>query len=491
MNTDGAEPPSAAGTDRLDPALRRLTLTLVIGALAVIFDTTVLSVAVDSLAGQLHTSLATTQWVTTAYLLALSATMPAVGWAQSVLGGKRLWLAALGVFLTGSLLCAAAWNVGSLIAFRVVQGVGGGTMMVLMATLIMQAAEGRNIGKVMSLITVPTALGPVLGPVVGGAILHLGDWRWIFLFNVPFCVVGGHLARRDLPGDGPRPGTRPRLDAVGMLLLSPGIAAVVYGLTRIAGADGPAAPRVVLPLAAGPALLVGYAFWALRRGPDALLDVRLFRHRALATSSVLVFLTGAALYGTMLLLPLYWQQVRGRDALGAALLLIPQGVGTLFSRALAGRSMDRFGPRPVAVAAFALTFAATVPFGSVTATTGDTALMAVLFVRGIGLGAAMITIMGAAFVGLERGEIPAASSISRVAQQVGGSVGVAVLVVILQRASAGARTPAALAAGYGDAFRWSAAFTAVAVVLCLLLPGRPGPGPRARDATRAEVPTEV
>lgn len=492
MNAKDAKPPSvAADADQIDPALRRLTYTLIIGALAVIFDTTIMSVAIDGLAGQLHTSLSTTQWVSTAYLLALSATMPAVGWAQSVLGGKRLWIGGLGMFFIGSLLCAGAWNVQSLIAFRVVQGVGGGVLMVLMFTLVMQAAKGRNIGKVMSLITVPTALGPIIGPVIGGALLHLGDWRWIFLFNVPFCVVGGYLAWRNLAEDRPLPGPRPRLDTVGMLLLSPGIAAVIYGLTQLSGSDGPAGVKMVLPLIAGVALLAGYVFWALRRGADALLDIRLLRHRALASSSTLVFLTGAALYGTMLLLPLYWQQVRGQSALGAALLLIPTGVGALLSRAVAGRSMDRFGSRSVAIAAFALTCAATVPFGFVTASTSNVALMAVLFVRGLGLGGAMIAIMGAAFVGLEREEIPAASSISRVAQQVGGSVGIAVLVVILQRATAGAHTPAALASGFGEAFWWSTAFTAAAVPLCLLLPGRPSPEPEVQHDVPAEVPAEA
>lgn len=499
MNADGPKPspaqPPPGAADRIDPALRRLTFTLIVGALAVIFDTTIMSVAIDGLAGKLHASLATTQWVTTAYLLALSATMPAVGWAQSVLGGKRLWITGLGLFLIGSLLCAAAWNVQSLIAFRVLQGIGGGTLMVLMFTLVMQAAKGRNIGGAMSLITVPTALGPIIGPVIGGAILHAGDWRWIFLFNVPFCLIGGYLARRNLPEDRPRPGpgARTRLDAVGMLLLSPGIAAVIYGLTQLAGSDGdgPAGLKVALPLLVGPALLVGYAWRALRRGPDALLDIRLFRHRALASSTALVFLTGAALYGTMLLLPLYWQQVRGESALGAALLLIPTGVGALLSRAVAGRYMDRFGSRPVAIAAFALTFAATVPFGFVTASTSNLMLMAVLFVRGVGLGGAMIAIMGAAFVGLERQEIPAAAGISRVAQQVGASMGVAVLIMILQRASADAHTPAALASGFGDAFWWSAAFTVAAVPLCLLLPGRPGPQPQIHNPTPAEEPTEV
>jgi MFS family permease len=183
--------------------------------------------------------------------------------------------------------------------------------------------------------------------------------------------------------------------------------------------------------------------------------------------------------------------VRGESALGAALLLIPQGVGTLLSRSLAGRYMDRFGPRPVAIVAFAITCAATVPFGFVTASTSNIALMAVLFVRGIGLGAAMITLMGGAFVGLKREEIPAASSISRAAQQVGGSAGTAVLIMILQRASTGAHTPATMASGFGDAFWWATAFTAAAIPLCLLLPGRTSPEPQAQAATPDEEPVEV
>ncbi|MGW2706777.1 MDR family MFS transporter [Streptomyces sp. NPDC001340] len=483
MNASGTQSPPIPGSNRVDPALRRLTYTLIVGALAVIFDTTIMSVAIDSLAGQLHTSLATIQWVTTAYLLALSATMPTVDWAQSVLGGKRLWILALGLFFAGSMLCAAAWNAPSLIAFRVLQGIGGGIMMVLMATLAMQAAGGRNIGKVMSLITVPTALGPVIGPVIGGVILHLGEWRWIFLFNIPFCLVGGYLAWRNLPKDGPRPGTGRRLDLVGVLLLSPGIAAVTYGLTQLGGPDWFIGIKAGLPLLAGVVLLTGYLAWALWRGADALLNIRLLRHRALASSTALLLLAGAALYGAMLLMPLYWQQVRGESALGAAMLLIPQGVGTLLSRSLAGKYMDRIGARPVAVIAFAVTFAATVPFGFVTATMDNTMLMAVLFVRGLGLGAAMIALMGGAFVGLRRQEIPAASSISRVAQQIGGSIGTAILVMILQHATAGTHTRAALASGFGDAFWWAAAFTAAAVPLSLLLPRRADPEHQDQDTT--------
>lgn len=177
----------------------------------------------------------------------------------------------------------------------------------------------------------------------------------------------------------------------------------------------------------------------------------------------------------MMLLPLYFQQVRGHDALGAGLLLIPQGAGALLARGLAGTCVDRFGPRRVAAVSFAFVAAATVPFAFVTAGTGEILLMAALFVRGAGLGAAMIAPAGAACVGLGHREIPDASIISRVAQQIGGSVGIAVLAVVLQHGAGGARGPEALAVGYDHAFWWSVAFTLAALPLCLVLPGRAEP----------------
>ncbi|MFJ4095612.1 MDR family MFS transporter [Kitasatospora sp. NPDC089913] len=491
-----ADPGTArAGTAdpaRVDPAVWRTAITLIVGALAVVLDTTIVSVALDDLTKDLAAPLSTVQWVGTGYLLAVFVTVPVAGWAQARFGGRRLWVAALGGFLLGSLLSALAWDAPSLIAFRVLQGAAAGVMMPLMATLLVQAAGGRNIGKVMAIITVPTALGPILGPVLGGLILHLADWRWLFLVNLPFCAVGARLALRNLPDDRPGPG-RPGapLDAVGLLLLSPGCAVLVYGLSRVEGSAGLTDAGVLAPLAVGLALVGGFVARALTRtGGGAVVDVRLFRHRAVASSATLLFLGGISLYGSMMLLPLYLQQVRGEDALGAGLLLVPQGVGALLARGLAGRYTDRLGARRVAVAAFALVAATTVPFAFVTAGTGEELLLAALFVRGLALGAAMIAPMGAAYVGLERGEVPDASMITRLAQQLGGSVGIALIAVVLQHATAGAHSPDALAEGFGTAFRWATALTAVAVPLCLLLPGRPGPADGAAPSP-APAPAEV
>ncbi|WP_435883294.1 MFS transporter [Streptomyces tendae] len=277
---------------------------------------------------------------------------------------------------------------------------------------------------------------------------------------------------------------------VGLLLLCPGVTALVYGLSRVEGSAGFTGATVLAPLLGGLVPVGGFTVRSLTRPGGSLVDLRLLRHRAVASSAALLFLGGIALYGPMMPLPLYFQQVRGEDALGAGLLLVPQGAGALLARGLAGRYMDRVGPRRVAVAAFALVAVATVPFTFVTAGTGGTPLMAALFVRGIALGAAMIAPMGAAYVGLRHREIPHAGVVTRVAQQIGGSVGIAVLAVVLQHASIGARGPGALADAFDRAFWWSVALTALTaltVPLCLLLPGRPRPPSPTGPARTGEV----
>ncbi|SFB87413.1 drug resistance transporter, EmrB/QacA subfamily [Nocardioides terrae] len=451
--------------DKLDPHVLRTAMAVIVGGIAVIFDTTIVSVALHELGTDLHAGVNAIQWISTGYLLAMFVAIPVAGWAQQRFGGKRLWLAALTLFLLGSVLCSFAWDVGSLIAFRVVQGLGGGVMMPLMITMIMQAAHGQNLGRLMAAVSLPTALGPILGPVVGGVILHWGDWRWLFLVNVPLCLVGLFAAYRVLEPDGPV--RRVRLDWVGLLLISPAVVGIIYGLSNVAdGGFGQAS--VLAPAVAGAALLLAFLAWAVRRQGDALVDVRLFSHRPLAASSALMFLAGAVLYGAMLLLPLYYQQLRGGTALAAGLLLIPQGVGALVSRTTAGRLTDQVGPRWVAVAGFLVVAAATVPFAFSDASTSYWLLGAALFVRGLGMGAVMVPMMGAAYVGLERAEVPHASIITRVAQQLGGSFGVALLAVILQHATSGLGP----AAGFDRAFWWASGFGVLAAALALMLPGR-------------------
>jgi EmrB/QacA subfamily drug resistance transporter len=471
---------AAGGAGKLDPKVVRLIVILLLGAIPSLLDTTIVNVAIDTVGRDLHTSVATIQWVITGYLLSFGMVIPLIGWALARYGGRATWLASLAVFLAGSVLSGAAWNIGSLIGFRVLQGIGGGMLLPVLTTLITQAAGGRQLGRLMASVSLPVAVVPILGPVISGLIITNVSWRWIFYVNVPICLAGLVLAWRGLPGRPRQDGAvsrsgQARLDVLGLALLCPALAGLLYGLAQVSSAGGFAHPRVLVPIVAGLLLLAGFVAHALRMSGVPLVDLRLFRSRSFAGASSLMFLAGLSIYGAMLLLPLYFQQARGASALGAGLLLVPQGVGSILPRTIVGKLTDRLGARPVSLAGIVLAAIGTVPFALAGPHTSEVLLAAALVVRGAGLGAATIALMAGAFQGLGRDELPHASSATRIMQQVGGAFGAAVLVVILAsqataHASAG---QAGLAAAFGHTFWWCVGFTAVAVLPALLLPGRP------------------
>jgi EmrB/QacA subfamily drug resistance transporter len=475
---------AAPVSEKIDPKVLRTALILAVGVLAVVFDTTIVTVALHSLAAELHTSVATIQWVTTGYLLALAVAVPLSTWALARFGGKRVWMFSLAVFLLGSLGSSLAWDAGSLIGWRVVQGVGGGLMLPVMATLVFQAAKGRALGRTAAWVALPAMLGPILGPLIGGAILTSLDWRFLFWFNIPFCAVGLVLAGLYLAKD-TLPEVRPRLDAWGVVLLAPGIAAVVLALSNAGGAAGFGHVDVLVPLVIGAALLVAFTVYALRRS-DPLVDIRLLGVRSVGSSSAVLFLSGFALYGAMLLLPLYYLEVRGVTALTAGLMLVPQGIGTLVSRQIAGPLTDRIGARSIAAVGFLIVAAATVPFCFVTATTNDWMLAACLLIRGVGLGAVTMPVMTAAYVGLEHAQVAHSTVLTRIAQQLGGSFGTAVLAVILEYALTvdGATD---VVGAFHTAFWWATGFALIAMALCTWLPGR-RQVQAAAAARRADAP---
>jgi predicted MFS family arabinose efflux permease len=309
----------------------------------------------------------------------------------------------------------------------------------------------------------------------------------MFWVNVPFCLAGLILAARYLASDTPRAAAtaagRPRLDIPGLALLAPGVSGLLLGLANAGGAAGFAHPDVLIPLGAGAALVAAFTGHALRaRGP--LVDVRLLARRSVGSSSAVLFFSGFSLYGAMLLMPLYYQEVRGATALTAGILLIPQGLGTLLSRLAVGGLLDRVGPRAIVVAGFLVVTAATMPFALAGAHPSQWLLALWLAVRGFGLGAVTMPVLMAAYIGLDSSEIPHSSVLTRTTQQVGGSFGTAVLAVILTTSAAARHGD--LAGAFAAAFWWSTGFSAVAVLLALWLPG----APRAQEAGRSRAPDE-
>jgi EmrB/QacA subfamily drug resistance transporter len=461
----------AVAPDKLDPALIRLALVTVIGAFAPLMDATIVGVGVNALSRSFNTSLSTIQWVFTGYLLALAVVIPLTGWAIERFGARTMWLTSIGLFMVTSILAGSAWSVGSLITFRVLQGFGGGMILPITMTIVVQAAGPNRLGRVMSIVGVPAQLAPVLGPVLGGAIIGHLSWRWMFFINVPICLIALAGAFAYLPAGERRP--TQKLDTLGLLLLSPGVAALVYGLSY-AGLHGFGQPTALAWLAAGLALLTAYTAHSLRPGVRAIVDLRLFRVRSFSTASLVNFLFGVSLFAAMFLLPLYYIQARGHSAQEAGLLLAPQGLGLLLAFLVVGPLTDRINPRPLILTGMAIATLGTLPFAFVGHGSNDAVLGTALLIRGIGLGAATIPLNAAAYLGLGRPDIPRATSAINIINRLGGSFGTAILAVVLQHQIATHTPgPANRANAFGTTFVWTLILTALALIPALLIPARP------------------
>jgi EmrB/QacA subfamily drug resistance transporter len=282
------------------------------------------------------------------------------GWVTERFGSKPVWITSIALFAVGSGLCALATTAGELIAFRVLQGLGGGMLVPIGFTLVAQRAGPRRVGRALPLIGVPILLAPIFGPILGGLIVDMAAWQWLFVVNLPIAAVAivvgvvalGRNAGRSDAG---------RLDLVGVVLLCPGLVGVVFGLSETESQGGIDHPGVFGPIAAG-LLLIGLFVRHAIRVRRPLIDVRLFRSPGFRAAALATLLLAAALFGTLLTVPLYYQVDRGRSALDAGLLLAPQGIGAAAMLPFSGRLTDRLGGGPLVVTGCCIIALATVPW---------------------------------------------------------------------------------------------------------------------------------
>src|SRR5215831_10801287 len=485
--------PAAAATRPPASVLTREIIApavvVVLGAIMTILDATIVNVALPTLGQDLHTSIAAIQWVPTIYLLAFASVIPLSGWAAGRFGAKTVWLASLGTFMAGSLLAGLSPSIGALIVSRVVQGLGGGMIMPLGQAMLAQVAGPNRMGRVMSIVGVPMLLAPVFGPLIGGALIGAASWRWIFFVNLPVGLLAIVLAVRLLPATAPRPGQH--LDVRGAVLLPGGLALFLYGLAQISQHSQLTAPGALGPMITGAVLIAWFVRHALRAA-HPLIDVRLLRQRGFATGTAVNFVLGTALFGVALLLPLYFEILRGRTPLQTGLLLAPQGLGAAVAITLAGYLTDRVGARRVVPVGVLLALAGTGWFTQIGAHTPYWALLAALFLVGAGLGATITPAMAAAFQGLPPAALGQATSAINVVQRVAGALGSATLAIVLQQAitarlpgwhgqigqaaaiaAASPHASAALAEAFGASFAVAFGISAIALIPAILLPGRP------------------
>jgi EmrB/QacA subfamily drug resistance transporter len=457
-----SESPAAATSNR---HIWPLAVVVVVGSIMSILDTTIVNVALQTLSVDLDSPIESVQWVVTGYMLALAAVIPVSGWAARRIGTRRLYLVSLALFTLGSVLCGLAWSIDSLIAFRVLQGLGGGMLMPTGMIILARAAGPHRMGRILSVIGVPMVLAPVFGPVLGGVIVEHIGWRWIFFVNLPVGILAVALAWKLLPvGHAERAGP---LDWLGLALLSSGLPVLTYGLAE-AGSNGFASPRALVPITAGLVLTAAFVHHALRDA-HPLLNVRLYANQAFAAASATTFCLGASLFGAMLLLPLYLQIVRGESVVLTGLLLMPQSLGAALAMPLTGRLADRYGGGPLALLGVLLTAFSTLPLAFVTSTTPLSVIEISLLVRGLGIGFAMMPAMSAAYAVLRPEQIADATPQLTVVQRVGGSFGTAILAVVLGTALAAATGPSATAAAFSTAYWWAFGITLAAVVPATVL----------------------
>lgn len=483
----------------LEPRVRAAGLVLALGGLLMTVDTTVAVVAVPAVVEDLRTTLPGAQGMTTAYLLGVVAVIPLAGWLSRRLGARRVYISALALFALASAAAGLAPGMAVLVAARALQGLGGGLLNPVGQAIGLRLAPPSATGRLMAILGLPVAIGPVIGPPLAGWLIDVASWRWIFWVNIPVGLVAIALCLLVLPADSPlERRAREPFDAAGLALISTGAVLTVLGCTAL-GDSGRVSGSILGAVLGGPALLALGAVRALRaRHP--ILDLRLLgRHRPLSTGGLVLVLFGAAYFGSMAIIPLYIQGVLGGSALRAGLVMMPQALAVGVSIQVATRLVDRVPAHRVVLAGTSLAAAGALGMlGAMTSHAGTGAIVGASILLGLGSGATIMPTMTTALRGLEGTDVPRATTLLALGQQLASALGVAVIatattlllrrlvpelgegavgaMLALDTAGRQALSPA-LADGIGLTFALVAALATLSTIIA---------GTRLRSATRSE-----
>ncbi|HEY3529898.1 MAG TPA: DHA2 family efflux MFS transporter permease subunit [Nocardioides sp.] len=429
---------STGATDgRLDKRVMLVAGVVVLGAVMSILDITVVAVAQRTFQDIFGKTQAQVAWTATGYTLALATVIPLTGWAADRFGTKRLYILAIVLFTAGSALCSTAANLEMLVTFRVLQGLGGGMLMPLGMTIMTRAAGPERLGRVMAILGVPMLLGPIFGPILGGWLIDIASWHWIFLINVPIGIVAAIYAWRVLDRDEVHPSES--FDFVGMLLLSPGLALFLYGVSSIPAAKQQHGTmftaQVVITSLIGIALVAAFVPWALRRhNIHPLVQLRLFTNRYMTVAVLTMTLFAMAFFGASLLFTLYFQQVRGESPLSSGWLVAPQGFGAMLTMPIAGFLADKIGPGKVVLTGLVLDTLGMAMLIPVDDNTSYGYIITAFVVMGLGMGSTMMPVFTAALASLKDHDIARGSTLMNITQQIAISMGTALFSVLLTNA---------------------------------------------------------
>jgi EmrB/QacA subfamily drug resistance transporter len=417
------------------------TLVIALGLLMAILDSTIVSVVLPQMAHAFHTDYQTITWVGTGYFLANAAVIPIVGYLSDRIGTKTIFLVSLALFTLGSALCVIAPNEQFLIAFRIFQGIGGGALLPVAMAIIFRMFGPTERAGAISLLLIPLLLGPAFGPVLGGYLATNFSWNAIFTINLPIGVVAfilsllvlrGNAAEREANGND-EPGSS-SFDLPGLVLAMAGFTAVVYSINE-AGSRGWGDALVLSFLVAGVVMLIAFVIVELLI-KDPVMDIRLFRSYTFTISNILIWATTAVLFGSIFLLPFFFENVEGLSSMTTGEILISQGLAMAAGLAIGGRLYNRVGPRILSIVGTALVAISMIGFVRLDVTTTGADLQIWLIMRGIGLGLVAQPLQTLAVSVVSNKQMAKASSLMSSTKLVAGAVGVAILTTFLTQRSA-------------------------------------------------------
>ncbi|HVB96329.1 MAG TPA: MDR family MFS transporter [Chloroflexota bacterium] len=473
------QPPEFSLKDILGPLV-----AIVLGTIMAILDSTIVNVALPTLERVFAVDLGTMQWVITGYLLAQAAVIPLAGWLSDRFSARRIYLTALVLFAIGSALCALATSAPLLIGFRILQGLGGGMLQPVGMAILYRLAPAERRGQVMGVFGIPILIGPALGPVLSGWLVQYADWRFIFLINVPVGVIAFVLGRRALPRLAAQRSVG-SLDSVGAILGPLGFAAITFGISQSTTAGWTGASTLA-GIALGLLALAAFA-WRELTATTPLLDLHVFRSRVFVLAILTQWVSQIAMFGSLFLVPVFLQQVRGYGSFTTGLATVPQSVVAAVFMPIGGRLFDRFGVRLPALSGLVLVVVSLWQLSRLSVTTSPIDLIVPLSVWGAGLGLMLMPLNTYLLNAAPRALVSRVTALTGALGTVVGSLAIASFATIFQgrtdvyvAAGISGGLPVAMAHAFDETFVVAAIIGVSSLFLAVLLPPRP-----------AELPDDV
>ncbi|WP_379127135.1 DHA2 family efflux MFS transporter permease subunit [Paenibacillus sp. sgz500958] len=448
-------------------------LAIIVGMIMVILDSTVVNVAVPELQKYFGTDLKTVQWTITGYTLALAAVIPLAGYMTDRFGAKQVFVTTVSMFVLGSMLCSISQTSTQLIIFRVIQGLGGGMVAPIGMAMVFRLAPPERRGSIMGMLGIPMLLAPALGPILSGWLVEYVSWHWIFLINLPIGILGVILGVKYLPVT-EKKGKAP-LDVLGIILAPIAFSMLAFGVNQ-GGSEGWSTTGAITGLAVGGvALLLFIMVELVHKHP--LLELRVFKSSDFSRGIILSWVTQAALFGSMLFVPLYLQQIRQYTPLETGLILLPQALGSGIGMPLGGRLFDKIGARPLAFAGLSVISTGLFLLSGVTVDTSLPYVMMCLGMMGLGMGFTMMPVNTHVLNSAPREWVGRVTPLTTAAQQVVVSFAVAGMTGYLTsristhmgEMTQGSNPLSAAVLGFNDVFFLSAFVALLGVALSLIL----------------------